>query len=186
MPPTTAMLNFSKLPPMCKNIIKYSFWLAIAFILSCGEVGGNANSSSSSDAYSSSSSIVYSSSSQNILDAISEAEKYTAKDSVAAYIYLFHKLPSNYVNKASGEALYENKTGNTFSKWNFNPWTLLGVMIGGDTYYNNENLLPPGNSYRECDVDYYNSSRGTKRLVYTLDGIIYYTADHYETFTPIY
>jgi len=151
---------------MNKNIIKYSLSLVIAFVLSCGEVEGDFNSSSS----------------QSILSAISETKKYTAKDSVAAYIYLFHKLPSNYVNKATGQTLYETETGNTFSNWNFNPWTLLGVMIGGDVYYNNENLLPPENSYQECDVDYHDNSRGTKRLVYTSNGIIYYTANHYESF----
>jgi len=75
---------------MNKNVIKYLLLLVVAFVLSCGkvgEVGNNVNSSSS----------------QNILDAILETGKYTAKDSVAAYIYLFHKLPSNYVNKATGQ-----------------------------------------------------------------------------------
>jgi len=158
---------------MNKNVIKYLLLLVVAFVLSCGKVGEFGNNVSSS-------------SSQNILDAILETGIYTSKDSVAAYIYLFHKLPLNYVNKAEGQTLYENKTGNAFSKWNFNPWTLLGVMIGGDTYYNNENLLPPENSYRECDVDYHDNSRGTKRLVYTLNGIIYYTGNHYESFAKIY
>jgi len=156
---------------MTQNIIKYLLLLVIAFILSCvDEVEGGFNSSSS----------------QSILEAISETGKYTAKDSVAAYIYLFHKLPSNYVNKATGQTLYENKTGNEFSKWNFNPWTSLGVMIGGDIYNNNEGLLPSGNSYRECDVDYHDSSRGTKRLIYTLNGLVYYTANHYESFAKVY
>jgi len=185
---------------MSKNIIKYLLSLVLAFVLSCGEVGGDFNSSPSQNANVSSSSSqstdVNSSSSQNanvsssslqdILDAILETGIYTAKDSVATYIYLFHKLPSNYVNKATGQTLYENETGNTFSKWNFNPWTLLGVMIGGDIFYNNEGLLPSENSYRECDVDYHDSSRGTKRLIYTLNGIVYYTANHYESFTKIY
>jgi hypothetical protein len=158
------------------ELIRY-FLLCIlasaAILMSCGEVEeiSNANNGGSS--------------SQNILNYISEAGKYTAKDSVAAYIYLFHRLPSNYVNKATGQNLYESKTGNTFSKWNFNPWTLLGVMIGGDVFYNNEGLLPE-NSYLECDVDYHDNSRGTKRLVYTLNGVVYYTANHYENFTKKY
>ena len=175
---------------MNKNIIKYLLLLVIAFILSCGEVGGDFNSSPSQNANVSSSSSqnanISSSSLQDILDAILETGIYTAKDSVATYIYLFHKLPSNYVNKTEGQTLYENETGNTFSRWNFNPWTLLSVMIGGDIYYNNKNLLPSGNSYRECDVDYHDSSRGTKRLVYTLNGIVYYTADHYDNFAKVY
>jgi guanyl-specific ribonuclease Sa len=58
-------------------------------------------------------------------------------------------------------------------------------MIGGDNFSNNEGLLPSGD-YKECDVDYHDSSRGTKRLVYTNTGIVHYTANHYETFTLIY
>lgn len=57
-------------------------------------------------------------------------------------------------------------------------------MIGGDTFSNREELLPT-NSYKECDVDYYNASRGTKRLVYAGSCTIYYTADHYESFTQV-
>lgn len=121
---------------------------------------------------------------QNILEAVSEYGRYTTKDSVAAYIYLFHKLPSNYVNKETAQSLYEAK-GYSFTKWNFNPNKVLGVMVGGDYYGNYEGLLPAGN-YLEADVDYFGDNRGTKRLVYTLDGIVYYTADHYEKFVKIY
>jgi len=66
-----------------------------------------------------------------------------------------------------------------------NPWQILGVMIGGDYFGNSEGLLPSDN-YKECDVDYHDSSRGTKRLVYTNAGLVYYTANHYESFTSIY
>lgn len=121
---------------------------------------------------------------KNILEAIFESGHYTTRDSVAAYLCKFDKLPSNYVGKNKGQELYESKTGNNFSKWNFNPWTTLGVMIGGDTFSNNEGLLPNG-SYHEADVDYSAANRGTKRLVYQSGCIIYYTADHYETFKQI-
>jgi guanyl-specific ribonuclease Sa len=80
--------------------------------------------------------------------------------------------------------MYEQE-GYTFERWNFNPLQVLGVMIGGDYFGNNEGLLPSGD-YKECDVDYHDSSRGTKRLVYTNAGIVHYTANHYETFTLIY
>ncbi|MCQ2109648.1 MAG: hypothetical protein MJZ05_12915 [Fibrobacter sp.] len=116
---------------------------------------------------------------------VTENGQYTTRDAVGAYICKFNKLPSNYINKSKGQALYEEKTGNTFSKWNFNPWKTLGVMIGGDNFDNREGLLPSG-SYHEADVDYGNAtSRGTKRLVYQSGCVIYYTADHYETFKKL-
>ena len=147
--------------------------------------------SSSSSATSSSSESIESSSSVDIYDiyeAVEESGVYTTKDSVAAYLCKFDKLPSNYVGKNEGKDLYESSTGNTFSKWNFNPWTTIGVMIGGDDFnnyasdpdYYHENL--PEGSYSEADVDYSGSNRGTRRLIYQSGCIIYYTADHYETF----
>lgn len=121
----------------------------------------------------------------SIYDAVQEAGKYTSKDSVAAYLCKFDKLPQNYMSKSEGQELYERSTGNTFSRWNFNPWKILGVMIGGDTFENREGQLPDG-SYREADVDYGNAtSRGTKRLVYQSGCVIYYTANHYGSFSKI-
>lgn len=103
----------------------------------------------------------------------------------------FDKLPNNYVGKNEGKSMYESKTGTAFSKWNFNPWTTIGVMIGGDTFNNHADnpdnyhpTLPEGN-YHEADVDYSAKNRGIKRLVYQSDCVIYYTADHYETFNKL-
>lgn len=121
---------------------------------------------------------------KSIYEAVEESGLYTTKDSVAAYLCKFDKLPSNYVGKDEGISLYETKTGNTFSKWNFNPWTTIGVMIGGDVYDNHDGQLPSGN-YHEADVDYSAKNRGTKRLIYQSDCVIYYTADHYETFNKL-
>ena len=121
---------------------------------------------------------------KSIYEAVEESGLYTTKDSVAAYLCKFDKLPSNYVGKNEGKSLYESKTGNSFSKWNFNPWTTLGVMIGGDVFENREGLLPNG-SYHEADVDYSAKNRGTKRLIYQSDCVIYYTADHYESFDKL-
>jgi hypothetical protein len=120
----------------------------------------------------------------SIYEAVEESGLYTTKDSVAAYLCKFDKLPDNYVGKNEGKSLYESKTGRTFDKWNFNPWTTLGVMIGGDVYENNDGLLPSG-SYHEADVDYSAKNRGTKRLIYQSDCVIYYTADHYESFDKL-
>ncbi|SHK20641.1 ribonuclease domain-containing protein [Fibrobacter sp. UWH4] len=121
---------------------------------------------------------------KSIYEAVEESGLYTTKDSVAVYLCKFDKLPSNYVGKNEGKSLYESKTGKTFEKWNFNPWTTLGVMIGGDVFDNREGLLPSGN-YHEADVDYSAKNRGTKRLIYQSDCVIYYTADHYETFSKL-
>ena len=121
---------------------------------------------------------------KSVYEAVEESGLYTTKDSVAAYLCKFDKLPSNYVGKNEGQSLYESKTGKTFEKWNFNPWTTIGVMIGGDVFENREGLLPNG-SYHEADVDYSAKNRGTKRLIYQSDCVIYYTADHYETFNKL-
>lgn len=127
----------------------------------------------------------------SILDAVQESGKYTTRDSVAAYLCKFDKLPGNYVSKDEGQKLYESKTGKTFEKWNFNPWTTIGVMIGGDKFSNyasnasNYHATLPEGSYHEADVDYSAKNRGTKRLVYQSDCVIYYTADHYETFSKL-
>ena len=127
----------------------------------------------------------------SIYEAVQESGKYTSKDSVAAYLCKFDKLPSNYVGKDEGQNLYESKTGKTFEKWNFNPWTTIGVMIGGDKFNNyasnasNYHESLPEGSYREADVEYSTKNRGTKRLVYQSDCIIYYTSDHYETFSKL-
>ena len=130
---------------------------------------------------------------KSIYEAVEEFGLYTTKDSVAAYLCKFDKLPSNYVGKNEGKSLYESKTGNTFEKWNFNPWTTIGVMIGGDEFNNHADdpnpdryhpSLPEGD-YLEADVEYSAKNRGTKRLIYQSDCVIYYTADHYETFSKL-
>lgn len=146
--------------------------------------------SSSSVEKVSSSSVAESSSAteKSIYEAVEESGLYTTKDSVAAYLCKFDKLPANYVGKSEGKKLYESKTGNTFDKWNFNPWTTIGVMIGGDNFDNfssspdNYHATLPEGSYHEADVDYSGANRGTKRLVYQPDCVIYYTSDHYDTF----
>ena len=110
--------------------------------------------------------------------------QYTSKNEVAKYICENGSLPSNYVSKSEGKSLYEQRTGRNFTKWNFNPLTTLGVMIGGDYFENREGLLPPGTWY-EADVDYFANNRGTNRLVYSSGCNIYYTGNHYKSFSKI-
>ena len=168
--------------------LKISFaFLFAAFLVACSTPTVSSDDSDEIERISSDTEKTTSSSSvatKSIYEAVEESGLYTTKDSVAAYLCKFDKLPSNYVGKNEGKSLYESKTGNSFSKWNFNPWTTLGVMIGGDVFENREGLLPNG-SYHEADVDYSAKNRGTKRLIYQSDCVIYYTADHYESFDKL-
>lgn len=107
---------------------------------------------------------------------------YTNPEDVAQYIHLYDKLPSNYITKKDAMALgWESNKGNL---WDV---TDKGV-IGGDRFGNREGRLPneKGRIYYECDVNYEGGFRGAERLVYSNDGLIYYTSDHYETFEQLY
>ena len=64
-----------------------------------------------------------------------------------------------------------------------------GAAIGGSRFGNYEGLLPkaPGRTWTECDINTQGkSSRGAERIVFSNDGLIYYTADHYESFELLY
>jgi len=64
---------------------------------------------------------------------------------------------------------------------------LPGMMIGGDIYYNDNGHLPdvPGRIWYEADLDYYGGKRGAKRLLYSNDGLLFVTYDHYHTFVEV-
>ena len=65
---------------------------------------------------------------------------------------------------------------------------LPGKSIGGDRFYNREGQLPKakGRVWTECDVGSSRSSRGPARIVFSNDGLIYYSADHYDSFELLY
>ncbi len=114
--------------------------------------------------------------------ALPEDGQYDDRDNVALYIHLYGKLPSNYVNKKDAERLYGWTGGPLDSR-------APGMAIGGNRFGNNEGLLPEadGRTWTECDIDTIGkSSRGAKRIVFSNDGLIYYTDDHYESFTLLY
>ena len=113
--------------------------------------------------------------------AIDENGWYYSKDEVALYIHTYGKLPSNFITKDEAEAL--GWTGGSVQKYK------EGAAIGGTYFGNYEGLLPKknGRKYYECDIDTDGkSSRGAKRIIYSNDGLIYYTDDHYESFTLLY
>lgn len=106
---------------------------------------------------------------------------YTSKEDVALYLYTYGTLPDNFITKKEAKNLgWEGGYLDDFAK---------GHCIGGDKFGNYEGLLPEadGRQYYECDVDTMNQrSRGAKRIVFSNDGLIYYTDDHYASFELLY
>ena len=112
---------------------------------------------------------------------IDENGEYTSKDDVALYIHTYGHLPKNFVTKS--EARAKGWEGGSLEDY------FPGCSIGGDKFGNREGVLPKknGRTYTECDIDTKGKkSRGAKRIVFSNDGLIYYTDDHYETFTLLY
>lgn len=106
---------------------------------------------------------------------------YTSKEDVAQYIAAYGELPQNFITKKEANALgWQGGDLRPFKK---------DACIGGDRFGNYEGRLPTkkGRVYYECDIDTLGkASRGPKRIVFSNDGLIYYTADHYETFDLLY
>lgn len=107
---------------------------------------------------------------------------YTDKEHVALYIHLYGHVPSNYVTKTKArKAGWVNTEGNL--------WDVLpGKSIGGGGFNNDDGTLPdaPGREWFECDIDYDGGYRNEKRIVYSDDGLVFYTGDHYKTFEQLY
>ncbi len=106
---------------------------------------------------------------------------YTTKEDVSLYLYTYGELPQNFITKKEAQAL-------GWQGGSLEPYA-PGCCIGGSYFGNYEGLLPKesGRSYYECDIDTLGAkSRGAKRIVYSNDGLIYYTADHYESFELLY
>ena len=112
-----------------------------------------------------------------------ENGNYTSKEDVALYIHTYGKLPKNFITKDEAKALGWSGNGNDLLEE-----VAPGKSIGGDKFGNYEKLLPTkkGRTYYECDIDTYNKVRGTKRIVFSDDGLVYYTEDHYEHFELLY
>ncbi len=117
------------------------------------------------------------------LAAVSIAEDgwyYSAED-VALYLDTYGHLPENFITKSEARKLgWEGGSVEEYAP---------GYAIGGDIFGNREGLLPeaPDRVYYECDIDTLGAdSRGAMRIVFSNDGLIYFTQDHYESFVLLY
>ena len=112
---------------------------------------------------------------------IEEDGTYTTKEDVARYIHTYGHLPENFITKKQAQALgWEGDSLEPYAP---------GKCIGGSRFGNYEGILPEkdGRTYTECDIDTLGAEkRGGKRIVFSNDGLIYYTEDHYETFELLY
>ncbi len=116
---------------------------------------------------------------EDVTEAIIDVDGiYDGCDEVALYIHTYGTLPSNYITKEEAREL--GWSGGSVEEY------APGMCIGGSRFGNYEGILPE-DSYLECDINTLGkSSRGAERLVYSDDGDIYYTGDHYETFELLY
>ena len=113
---------------------------------------------------------------------LAEDGSYTSPDDVAEYLHFYGHLPDNFITKNEARDLgWDSQAGNLDE-------VAPGMSIGGDTFGNREGLLPKadGRKYYECDVNYEGGYRGEERIVYSSDGLIFYTDDHYESFEQLY
>ena len=112
---------------------------------------------------------------------LDEDGSYTSAADVALYLHAYGRLPANFITKA--EAEQAGWPGGSLEKY------CPGKCIGGDRFGNREGKLPdaPGRVWYECDINTLGASkRGAERLVFSNDGLIYYSPDHYESFTRLY
>ncbi len=107
---------------------------------------------------------------------------YTSKEEVALYIHTFGRLPGNFISKTKAR-----DRGWVASEGNLDE-VCPGMSIGGSRFYDDDRQLPykSGRRWTECDINYEGGYRGAERIVFSNDGLVFYTDDHYETFEQLY
>jgi hypothetical protein len=165
---------------MKKLFNKFVVFLSLIILSSCTLPITTSSSSVSSRV---SSSVISSYSSEVLPTSVDIDGRYTSKNEVALYIYTYHKLPVNFMTKNQAKEIGWSGSGRIPGWNNQNKYS-----IGGDIFYNREELLPivSGLTYYECDIDYTGGNRGAKRIVFSSKWSVYYTSDHYASFTQLY
>lgn len=106
----------------------------------------------------------------------------TDPQQVVNYLSIYGKLPENFITKREAQDMGWD------SRRNYVGEVAPGMSIGGDRFGNYERKLPTqkGRTWYECDVNYRGKKRGAERVLYSSDGLYYYTNDHYQTFTQMF
>lgn len=102
-------------------------------------------------------------------------------DGADAWLMYRNKLPDYYVTKEEAKAQGYRRNKNNLAD------VLPGYMIGGDEFLNDNGKLPtePDRRWYEADIDYTYGKRNIKRVLFSNDGLIFITKDHYQTFYEI-
>ncbi len=106
----------------------------------------------------------------------------TDPQQIVNYLSLYGALPDNFITKKQARALGWD------SSYNYVGDVAPGKSIGGDRFGNYEGALPDrkGRTWYECDANYRGRKRGAERVLFSSDGLYYYTDDHYNTFTQMF
>ena len=163
---------------MRKRIISIVSVLMMLMLIITGCASGTTGSAGNSNINTSG---AVASTTENSEVVIDEDGTYDSKDDVALYIETYGHLPSNYITKKEAQDLgWEGGSLEPYAP---------GKCIGGTHFGNYEGLLPEadGREYTECDINTLGKdSRGAERIVFSNDGLIYYTGDHYQSFELLY
>ena len=106
----------------------------------------------------------------------------TDPQQIVNYLGAYGKLPENFITKKEAQNLGWD------SRYNYVGDVAPGKSIGGYRFGNYGRQLPTkkGRTWYECDANYRGKKRGAERVIFSSDGLYYYTSDHYSTFTQMY
>lgn len=110
---------------------------------------------------------------------IVKIDELTREAVVVAYVKKHQQLPDYYITKYQARRHgWDASSGNLCD-------VLPGRAIGGDVFSNREKSLPSANNRKwfEADLNYNCGRRNADRLLFSSDGLVYVTYDHYKTFT---
>ncbi|MBQ8556424.1 MAG: FMN-binding protein [Clostridia bacterium] len=120
--------------------------------------------------------------SEAVIDALNELVAPITPQGIADYLFEHGELPDNFITKKEAQSLGWD------SSYNYVSDVAPGKSIGGDRFGNYEELLPDkkGRTWYEADCYYTEGKRNAHRILFSSDGLVYYTDDHYESFTQMF